>query len=184
MGSTDSELAFCWLLQDPTSRTPVPSVELTHTLPTGTQIARHGTFNFLLSTRPGPVVPRQHQALHYIAAPASVSPMCARDEDVSVDLSGFNGPDDRLVIVVTEPLPTTGNWVPWAPGELLAFGTVPWTARACYRPIGSGRLGFLRGKGGARQRAGPGKAISRPDYTLRGRPPAHRQNIAATSNPV
>jgi glutamine amidotransferase len=44
-----------------------------------------------------------------------------KDEDVSVDLAELNGPDDRLAIVVTEPLTTNENWVAMAPGELKVF---------------------------------------------------------------
>jgi glutamine amidotransferase len=38
-----------------------------------------------------------------------------------VDLSELNGPDDKLVIVVTQPLTTNENWVAMAPGELRVF---------------------------------------------------------------
>ena len=52
VGSTDSERAFCWIMQElAKSHADVPSVqELTTTLRELTpRIARHGTFNFLLS---------------------------------------------------------------------------------------------------------------------------------------
>src|SRR2546427_78579 len=52
VGSTDSERAFCWLMQElAKSHAGVPSVqELSITLRELTaQIARHGTFNCLLS---------------------------------------------------------------------------------------------------------------------------------------
>jgi hypothetical protein len=44
-----------------------------------------------------------------------------KDEDVTMDLSQLNGPEDRLVIVVTEPLTTNEAWVPMESGELHAF---------------------------------------------------------------
>jgi glutamine amidotransferase len=44
-----------------------------------------------------------------------------KDEDVSVDLSVLNSPQDRLAIVVTEPLTTNEDWVAMQPGELRAF---------------------------------------------------------------
>jgi glutamine amidotransferase len=44
-----------------------------------------------------------------------------KDDDVSVDLSELNGPQDRLAIVVTEPLTTNEDWVAMAPGELRVF---------------------------------------------------------------
>jgi glutamine amidotransferase len=44
-----------------------------------------------------------------------------KDEDVTVDLSDLNGPEDRQVIVVTEPLTTNEAWVAMESGELQAF---------------------------------------------------------------
>ena len=44
-----------------------------------------------------------------------------KDEDISVDLSELNGPEDQQVIVVTEPLTTNETWIAMAPGELRAF---------------------------------------------------------------
>jgi glutamine amidotransferase len=44
-----------------------------------------------------------------------------KDDDVTVDLSELNSPDDRLVIVVTEPLTTNEAWVAMEAGELQAF---------------------------------------------------------------
>jgi glutamine amidotransferase len=44
-----------------------------------------------------------------------------KDEDVRVNLADLNGPDDRLVIIVTEPLTTNENWISFAPGELRVF---------------------------------------------------------------
>ena len=38
-----------------------------------------------------------------------------------MDLSELNGPDDRLAIVVTEPLTTNESWVAMAPGEFKVF---------------------------------------------------------------
>ena len=38
-----------------------------------------------------------------------------------VDLAAFNSPQDRLAIVVTEPLTTNEEWVAMAPGELQVF---------------------------------------------------------------
>ena len=58
VGSTDSERAFCWLMQElAKSHAGVPSVhELTLTLrELAPRIARHGTFNFMLSNGAGAV---------------------------------------------------------------------------------------------------------------------------------
>jgi glutamine amidotransferase len=44
-----------------------------------------------------------------------------KDEDVSVDLAQLNGPEDKLVIVVTQPLTTNEDWTAMAAGELKVF---------------------------------------------------------------
>jgi glutamine amidotransferase len=43
------------------------------------------------------------------------------DEDLSVDFSQVTTPNDRVAIVVTEPLTTNETWTAFAPGELLVF---------------------------------------------------------------
>ena len=123
VGGTDSELAFCWLMQELNkSHANVPSVEeLTHTLAElAPKIARHGTFNFLLSNGQA-LWAHASTKLHYVLRQYPFSEVQLKDEDVSVDLSILNGPQDRLAIVVTEPLTTNEDWVAMQPGELRAF---------------------------------------------------------------
>ena len=43
------------------------------------------------------------------------------DEDVAVDFAGLTTPDDRVAVVVTEPLTLDETWTPLAPGELAVF---------------------------------------------------------------
>ena len=123
VGDTDSERAFCWLLQELSkSHAGVPSVaELTLTLrELVPQIARHGTFNFLLSNGQA-LWTHASTNLHYLVRQHPFPEVHLRDEDVKVDLSELNGPDDRLAIVVTEPLTTNETWIRLQPGELVTF---------------------------------------------------------------
>ena len=123
VGSTDSELAFCWLLQElAKSHAGVPSVdELTLTLAELVpQIARHGSFNFLLSNGQA-LWAHASTKLHYVLRQHPFTEVHLKDDDVSVDLSELNGPQDRLAIVVTEPLTTNEDWVAMAAGELRVF---------------------------------------------------------------
>lgn len=46
---------------------------------------------------------------------------CLSDEDLSVDFSQVTTPDDRVAIIVTEPLTTNEAWTHFAPGELKVF---------------------------------------------------------------
>ena len=72
VGDTDSERAFCWIMQEISkSHAQLPSVaELTLTLRELTaRIARHGTFNFLLSNGLA-LWAHASTDLHYIVGPA------------------------------------------------------------------------------------------------------------------
>ena len=123
VGDTDSELAFCWLLQELNkSHFGVPSVEeLTHTLrELVPRIAKHGTFNFLLSNGQA-LWTHASTKLHYVVRQHPFSNVQLKDDDVNVNLAELNSPEDRLVIVVTEPLTTNENWVAMQPGEFKVF---------------------------------------------------------------
>jgi len=136
VGTTDSELAFCWLMQELNkSHACVPSVEeLTHTLnELVPQIARFGTFNFLLSNGEALWAHASTQ-LHYVLRKHPFPKVLLKDETISVDLSELNGPQDQLAIVVTEPLTTNENWIAMAPGELLAFVGGDLLTQAAVRP--------------------------------------------------
>jgi glutamine amidotransferase len=123
VGTTDSELAFCWLMQELNkSHAGTPTVEeLSRTIAElAPQIAKHGTFNFLL-TNGQALWAHASTKLHYVLRAPPFSEVRLKDEDVCVDLAELNGPDDRLAIVVTEPLTTNENWVAMQPGELKVF---------------------------------------------------------------
>jgi glutamine amidotransferase len=123
VGNTDSELAFCWLLQQLSkSHASVPSVdELTLTLrELVPQIAKHGTFNFLLSNGQA-MWAHASTKLHYLVRQYPFADVQLKDDDVHVDLAQLNGPEDRLAIVVTEPLTTNETWTAFEPGEFKVF---------------------------------------------------------------
>jgi len=123
VGSTDSELAFCWLMQElAKSHADVPGVaELSRTLrELVPQISKHGPFNFLLSNGQA-LWAHASTRLHYLVREYPFPEVQLKDEDVRVDLSEHNGPNDRVAIVVTEPLTTNEVWTALAPGELKVF---------------------------------------------------------------
>ena len=123
VGNTDSELAFCWLLQElAKSHVGVPSVEeLSHTLrELVPQVAKHGTFNFLLSNGQA-LWAHASTKLHYVLRAHPFPHVHLKDEDLTVNLAELNSPEDRLAIVVTEPLTTGEDWVAMAPGQLQVF---------------------------------------------------------------
>ena len=123
VGDTDSERAFCWLMQEVAkSHAGVPSVaELTLTLrELVPQVAQHGPFNFLLSNGQAlwahcstnlVHVERRHPFAH----------AQLQDEDLAVDFSHHTSPNDRVAVVVTAPLTTNEHWIAFAPGQLRVF---------------------------------------------------------------
>jgi glutamine amidotransferase len=126
VGTTDSEKAFCWMLQQLRERfidrlRPPTWAELApHVAEITEEIARHGNFNYLLTNGEAlyahcstklQVLQRRH--------PFPTAKLV--DCDVTLDLSAFNKPNDRIVVVATEPLTAYEPWQPFATGECKVF---------------------------------------------------------------
>ena len=123
VGNTDSERAFCWIMQEMAkSHAGVPTVEeLTLTLrELSAQIAKHGTFNFLLSNGQA-LWAHASTNLFYIERRHPFTKAQLSDEDLSVDFSSHTTVNDRVAVVVTAPLTTNETWTAFAPGELKVF---------------------------------------------------------------
>ncbi len=123
VGNTDSERAFCWIMQElAKSHAGVPTVEeLTITLrELSAQIAKHGTFNFLLSNGQA-LWAHASTNLFYIERRHPFTKAQLSDEDLSIDFSSHTTPDDRVAVVVTAPLTSNEVWTAFAPGELKVF---------------------------------------------------------------
>lgn len=124
VGSTDSERAFCYLLQQLRRRfgdTP-PSLEaLTAEIRALTrEIAAHGVFNMMLSDGSA-LFAHCSTRLHYIVRQYPFTQAKLSDEDLSVDFSEVTTPNDRVAVIVTEPLTTNETWLPFETGELKVF---------------------------------------------------------------
>jgi predicted glutamine amidotransferase len=123
VGGTDSERAFCWLMQElAKAHASVPSItELSATLRELAPVAaRHGTFNFMLSNGQA-LWAHCSTHLYYIVRQAPFSIAHLQDDDISLNLADATTPDDRVALVVTEPLTRNEAWVPFAPSELRVF---------------------------------------------------------------
>jgi predicted glutamine amidotransferase len=123
VGQTDSERAFCWLMQElAKAHADVPSVtELSCTLrELVAQLARHGTFNMLLSNGQA-LWAHGTSKLHYLLRAHPFGRVALQDEDLSVDLAQQTSAADRVVVIATEPLTRDEAWIAFAPGELHAF---------------------------------------------------------------
>jgi predicted glutamine amidotransferase len=123
VGDTDSERAFCWLMQElAKAHASVPTVqELSHTLrellPT---VAAHGTFNLLLSNGQA-LWAHASTHLHYLVREHPFRAAHLRDEDLSVDFAPLTTPNDRVAVIATEPLTTGEAWTAFHTGELRIF---------------------------------------------------------------
>ena len=123
VGETDSERAFCWLMQElAKSHARVPPIaELTRTLrELAPRIASHGTFNFMLSNGQA-LWAHCSTRLHHLVREHPFRHASLQDEDVTVDFAHLTSPRARVAIVVTEPLTRDETWLPFAPGELRVF---------------------------------------------------------------
>ena len=123
VGTTDSERAFCWIMQElAKSHAGVPSVqELSITLgELAGKIASHGTFNFLLSNGQA-LWAHASTSLYYALRRHPFTHATLSDEDVSVNFAEHTAPTDRIAVVVNAPLTTNEHWTAFAPGELKVF---------------------------------------------------------------
>ena len=123
VGDTDSERAFCWLMQEMAkAHATMPSVaELTRTLREFVpSIARHGTFNMLLSNGVALWAHASTQ-LHHIVRQAPFATAHLSDEDLQVDFTEHTTPQDRVAVIATQPLTRNEQWTALAPGSLMAF---------------------------------------------------------------
>ncbi len=123
VGGTDSERAFCWLMQEiAKAHASVPSVaELTRTLrELVPRVARFGTFNMLLSNGEA-LWAHGSTKLCYVVRQHPFATARLADEDLSVNFAEHTTPDDRVAVVATTPLTCDEQWTPFAPGELKVF---------------------------------------------------------------
>ncbi len=123
VGDTDSERAFCWLMQElAKAHASLPSVEeLSATLrELAPGIAAHGSFNFMLGNGEALWTHCATQ-LHWLVREHPFRSARLADEDVSVDFASVTTPSDRVAVIVTEPLTTDERWTPLTSGELAVF---------------------------------------------------------------
>ncbi|MEB3260799.1 MAG: class II glutamine amidotransferase [Cyanobacteriota bacterium] len=120
-GDTDSETAFCWMLQELDRAGVMPRDEerlRRELVRLSARLATRGTFNGLLSNGRWLFVTASTR-LHVLTRRAPFRQARLADDDLSVDFSELAGPDDVVTIVSTEPLTTNEDWQPLQPGQAL-----------------------------------------------------------------
>jgi glutamine amidotransferase len=123
VGSTDSERAFCWILQSLRARfASRPSREVLAEALRGlcAGIATHGTFNMMLSDGTE-LYAHCSTRLHYLVRQHPFATASLSDDEVTVNFAEVTTPEDRVAVIVTEPLTANETWLPFASGELKVF---------------------------------------------------------------
>lgn len=124
VGNTDSELAFCYLLEQLVKRFGYAEPSLGQVfdalLEIAPEIAEHGTFNFCLSNGQA-LFAYAITKLHWLVREYPFKPAQLIDLDVEVDFSEVTTPEDRVAVITTEPLTQNEVWTAFAPGEMILF---------------------------------------------------------------
>ena len=81
---------------------------------------KHGPFNFLLSNGDCLFAHRTSE-LHYIIRKSPFPVAHLSDQDVVVDFSEVTTPNDRVALIVTEPLTDNETWTPLPVGRVVLF---------------------------------------------------------------
>ncbi len=123
VGETDSELAFCWIMQElAKAHAGVPTVsELSLTLSELiVPIAAYGTFNILLSNGEALWAHASTQ-LHHLERAYPFASAELSDEDLTLDFATQTTKSDRVTVIATTPLTSNEAWIQLRPGELATF---------------------------------------------------------------
>jgi glutamine amidotransferase len=86
----------------------------------GGLLGAEGICNFLLADGRH-LFARCATKLCYVIRQAPFGRATLRDADMQVDFSALTTPDDRVVVVATEPLTSDESWIPGTPGTLWVF---------------------------------------------------------------
>ena len=124
VGCTDSERAFCWMLQELRRRfgsAPPGDEALFSAIHALTlEIARHGEFNFLLSNGQW-LLAHASTRLAYIVRQAPFARAHLKDQDLTVDFDKVTKPEDRVAVIATIPLTDNELWTLMPAGSLWWF---------------------------------------------------------------
>lgn len=124
VGNTDSERAFCYLLDQLVLKFGYNEPKLDQIFDllaeVSPKIAEHGTFNFCLSNGQA-LFTYAITKLHWLVREYPFKPAQLIDLDVEVDFSQVTTPEDRVAVITTEPLTQNETWTAFVPGEMILF---------------------------------------------------------------
>jgi glutamine amidotransferase len=124
VGNTDSERAFCWILQTLRQRfgntAPAAEALFDAVREIALELGARGEFNFLLAGSDCLIAHASTQ-LSYVVRQAPFTQAHLKDEDVTVDFSELTTEKDRVAVIATVPLTDNEAWQPMPPGTLWLF---------------------------------------------------------------
>jgi predicted glutamine amidotransferase len=128
IGQTDSELAFCYILEQLLGHfgvrsrhdAPAPEAIAAFIEPVIKSIADHGPFNMLMSNGKA-LYTFCSTNLHYVIRQHPFNEAHLVDCDVSVDFSSVTTENDRVAIIATQPLTDNERWTAYSPGDFKVF---------------------------------------------------------------
>ena len=136
VGSTDSEQAFCYLLEQLRQRfRHKPSREILFNAIaeiTG-ELRQYGLFNYMLSNGDW-LIAHASTLLFYIIRQAPFGKAVLADEDVAIDFSAVTTPHDRVAVIATLPLTCNEQWQQLAVNELVMFSQGEIVLHDCIQP--------------------------------------------------
>lgn len=125
VGTTDSEHAFCFMMDRIRKRhpSPPPLRALAQTIRAlADELSALGKFHFLLcDSRALFAHASLPDRLSFIQRKAPFSQAHLVDADMAVDFQAHTTPKDKVVVVATRPLTDDEVWTPLRAGELLVF---------------------------------------------------------------
>lgn len=122
-GSTDSEAAFCWILDqlDQAEADPnAPALLAEHLHRCSAELAPRGTFNALISNGQW-LFATATTRLHWLTRRAPFSTATLADPPLQVDFATLTSSSDVVTILSTEPLTTDERWNAVAPGTSMLW---------------------------------------------------------------
>ena len=123
VGSTDSEQAFCYLLNRLRAQfpdRPCPNTLFDALAELCAEIRQHSMFNFILSD--GRVMyAHASTLLYYITRQPPFGQAHLIDEDMAIDFAKVTTPNDRVTVITTLPLTDNETWRQFACDELMMF---------------------------------------------------------------
>lgn len=124
VGDTDSERAFCWLLQEFRhsfgEAPPAPAALFDRLRELTLLLAAHGECNFLLSNGDC-LFAHASTRLSYIVRQAPFAEAHLKDQDLTVDFREITTEKDRVAVIATLPLTDNEAWTEMPPGSLWRF---------------------------------------------------------------